>query len=218
MRGRLLAVAAGVGLVVDVLVTFLVAPEAANFRAPLTQRIFYYHVPAAWVAYLAFAVTAFASARHLLRGDLRSDAVALASAEVGAVFGFVALGTGLVWAEQEFLGYTPVEDPQVISLVVLLLAYMAYFVLRGGIEEPVRRRRLAAVYGLLAVLGVPLSYLASKASIHPDFTRPDQELDPRLGLFLLFSTVVFTLVYAALVDVRARLARVEAFVEESEAS
>jgi heme exporter protein C len=209
-----LAWAAGAAMLADVVLTLVVAPQAADFHAPLTQRIFYDHVPAAWVAYLAFGVTAAAGLRHLVRPTPGSDALAVASAEVGTVFSVVALLTGLVWSRQEFLGYDAVRDPKVISLAVVILAYLAYFALRGAIEETARRRRVAAVYGVLALIGVPLSYFASQASIHPDFTRPDESLDPTLGLYLLASTVAFTLLYAALVEARFRLARVEDALEE----
>ena len=211
---RWLIAAAVVAVFAQVALSLVVAPEAANFNAPLTQRILYWHVPAAWAAYLAFAVTAAASAWLLWREDDRADALALASAEVGTLFGAIALATGLVWSRQEFLNYSPLEDPKVVTLAVLLLTYLAYFALRGALDEPRRRRRLAAVFGLLAVLGVPLSYLASRASIHPDFTRPDESLDPRLGAILGASTLSFTLLYAALVAVRVRLARVQERLEE----
>lgn len=206
-----LAVAA---MAVQVPLALVVAPEAANFSAPLTQRIFYYHVPAAWAAYLAFALTSAASAWHLWRRDARSDALAVAGAEVGALFGTMALLTGLVWAGQEFLGYSALEDPKVITLAVLILSYLAYLALRANVDEPQRRARLAAVFGLLSFVGVPLSYLASRASIHPDFTRPEQSLDARLGVILAASTLVFTLLFAALVQVRYRIARLEARKEE----
>lgn len=200
-----LAVAA---VIVQLPLALLVAPPAANFNAPLTQRILYYHVPAAWVAYLAFAVTAVASAWVLLRDDARADRLAVASAEVGTVFGAIALVTGLIWATQEFFGYSALEDPKVITLGVLLAAYLAYFALRSNLEDE-KRARLSAVFGLLALIGVPLSYLASRASVHPDFAREDESLHWTLGLILLYSTIAFTLLYAALVAMRVRLLRLE---------
>jgi heme exporter protein C len=223
MRGRegstrrtpWLLVAAILAVLVQIPVALVFAPPFAGFNAPLTQRIFYYHVPAAWIAYLGFGVTAAASAWHLHRKTPRSDQVARAGAEVGTLFAIIALGTGLLWSGQEFLGYSAVEDPQVISLVVVILSYLGYFALRRGIDEPRRRGRLAAVYGLLAVVGVPLSYRASKVSIHPDFTRPEQTLDPLLWALLLGSMAAFTLLFAALVQLRARLAAIEDFAEES---
>lgn len=205
-------------MLVDVPLTLFVAPPAANFRAPLTQRIFYYHVPAAWVAYLAFFVTAALGALALWRDApaRRWDALAAASAEVGTVFSLIALATGLVWAKQEFVNYSPFEDAKVISLVVLILAYFAYFALRAGVTERERRARLSAVYGILAFLGVPLSYLASRASVHPDFARSDESLDPRLAVFLVYSLVAFTALYAALARTRLRLANAIEQQEEAD--
>lgn len=215
-----LLAAAAVAMAIQTWLAIAVAPDAANFAAPMTQRIFYYHVPAAWVAYLAFGVTAAASALVLYdprapRLGPRADALAVASAEIGLVFSLVALVTGLVWARQEFLGYSPLEDPKVITLGVVVLSYLAYFALRSGIDEPARRQRLAAVFGVLALVGVPLSYFASRASLHPDFTRPEESLAPELRWILLASVAAFTLLYAALATLRYRIARVERHLEEN---
>lgn len=216
MRIPPLLVAALALMALHVPLSLVVAPGLEGFRAPLTSRIFHYHVPSAWVAYLAFACTAACSAWHLRTRSPRADRLARAHAEMGTLFALVALGTGLVWARQEFLGYRAVEDPQVIGLCVLILAYLGYFALRSGVDDPPRRARLAGVYGLLAFIGVPLSYLASKASIHPDFTRPEQELAPVLWAHLLLGALTFTVLHFALVQVRARLALVEDALEQEE--
>lgn len=189
--------------------SLLVAPEAENFRAPLTQRIFYWHVPSAWVAYLAFAVTAFASARHLASRDPAQDRLAAASAEVGLVFSLIALGTGLTWAQAEFTGYEPLQDAKVVTLLVLILAYFAYLALRAAVDDPTKRGRTAAVFGLLSFLAVPLSYFASRVSLHPDFTRPEQSLAPELGMILGVSVLLFTLAYVAFAWHRVKLAASE---------
>lgn len=205
---------AGVAVVADVWLALWVAPEAAGFHAPLTQRIFYFHVPAAWVAYLAFLVTSASCVMLLWRRDERWDAIAASSAEIGLVLAVVALVTGLIWAGQEFIGYSPLEDPKLITLAVLILSYLAYFTLRGSVAEREKRARLSAVFGILSFIGVPLSFLASRASVHPDFTRSDSSLDWALGKYLLFSTLVFTLVYAALLQARLTLWRLEAALGE----
>jgi heme exporter protein C len=172
----------------------------------MTQRIFYYHVPSAWVAYLAFAVTAAASARYLWRPDAAADRLARASAEIGTLFAGIALLTGLLWSRVAFTGaYNPIQDAKVLSLVVLLLSYLGYLSLRSGVEDAARRGRLAAVFGLLAFIGVPLSYLASKLSVHPDFTQPSQGLSRELGMLLGLAVIVFTVLYACLVAERVRL-------------
>lgn len=198
------------GLLGVVALAFFVAPDAANFQARLTQRIFYFHVPSAWVAYLAFTVTAYGSARFLASRDARHDRLAAASAEVGLVFSAIALVTGVVWSSVEFFGsYSPFTDAKVVTLVVVILAYLAYLTLRSGVDDPQRRGRLSAVFGLLAFAGVPLSYLASKVSLHPDFTRPDESLSAELGMILGVSVMLITLLYAALTAHRLRLLEIE---------
>jgi heme exporter protein C len=196
-----------------VVVALAVAPAAEGFAAPRTQRIFYFHVPAAWVGYLAFAVTAAASALYLRSPEPRWDRLAAASAEVGTLFSVIALVTGLVWARVEFIGYSPFTDAKVITLVALILAYLAYLALRSGIEEPERRGRVAATFGIAALVGVPLSYVASRISIHPDFTRPESSLGAELATVLVFGVLAFTLLYASLTWLRYDLAAVEARLE-----
>lgn len=210
---RILLWAAIFAMLVQIPLALVVAPAAENFVAPMTQRIFYSHVPAAWAAYLAFGVTALGCAMTLAARGERWERLAVASAETGMLLGAIALATGLVWASQEFLGYRALEDPKVITLGVLLASYLAYFALRANLDEPDRRARVSSVFGLLALLGVPLSYLASRVSIHPDFTRADESLDWRLGVVLLYSMLAFTLLYAALVALRMRILKLETMRE-----
>lgn len=205
-----LAWIAAIAMAADVAVTLFVAPTLAGFNAPLTSRLLYWHVPSAWIAYAAFGVAAAASAAQLRRPGPRADAYAVASAEAGVLFATIALVTGLLWSTQEFGGsYRAAQDPAVLALAFLILSYVAYFALRASIEERPRRRRLAAVYGILAFIGVPLSYLAIRSTVHPDFTRPDQALAPELRAYLLGSALAIGLLYAALVQARARLALAE---------
>ena len=58
------------------------------------QRIFYYHVPSAWTAFLLFAINFVASVVYLIRRSVKADIIALVTAEVGVVFCTVVLVTG----------------------------------------------------------------------------------------------------------------------------
>lgn len=198
-----------------VLVAGILWGELAGFRAPLTSRIFYVHVPSAWVAYLAFGVAAVASARVL--ADKRAetaDLVALAAVEVGALFAGVALVTGAVWARAEFGGdYVLVRDPKLVTTLVLELAYLGYLALRRSVDDPPRRARLAAVYGIAALVGVPASYLANRATTpHPDFLAGTELAPSAMGL-LFGALAAFTFLAAVLAALRFDLARVEATLE-----
>lgn len=205
----LLSIAAAASALAIPLLALRVAPPAQGFVAPLSYRLLYVHVPTAWAAYLAFLVTFVGSLLHLHQrrqsdqAGLGADRVAAASAEVGTLFATIALGTGLLWARVEFLAYDPFTDPKVVTLVVLLLAYVGYLALRGTVEDRRDRARLASGYGLAAFLAVPMSYLASRVSLHPDFTTPEQSLAPALRWVLLASTLAATILYAHLTLHRA---------------
>src|SRR3954462_13378175 len=68
-------------------------------RQGAAQKIFYIHVPAAWVAFLAFLLVAVASGIYLWLRDPRLDRFAESSAEVGVIFTTVVLITGPLWAK-----------------------------------------------------------------------------------------------------------------------
>ncbi|UCF08308.1 MAG: cytochrome c biogenesis protein CcsA, partial [Thermoplasmata archaeon] len=61
-------------------------PLNKDFYAPHAQKIFYFHVPAAWVSYLAFGVVFLGSVQLLRTNDKKWDTLGLASAEIGVVF------------------------------------------------------------------------------------------------------------------------------------
>ena len=122
------------------------------------QRIFYYHLPSAWVAFLLFFVNFLASVWYLVRAHSAADALALASAEVGVSFCTIVLITGPIWA-RPIWGIWWTWDARLTSTLVLWLIYVSYLVLRhyatGG-QVPV----LAAVLGIFGFVDVPIVYMA----------------------------------------------------------
>src|SRR4051812_19991960 len=76
---------------------FLVAREANAESGGQLQRIFYFHVPSAFVGYLAFGVTFMASIAYLRTNSRRWDLIAHGSAEIGVVFFAIVLITGPIW-------------------------------------------------------------------------------------------------------------------------
>jgi heme exporter protein C len=134
-------------------------------------RIIIMHVPTAWVTSLAFAVSAIYSALYLWRRNPDHDAGAVAAAEVGFVFCILATVTGAIFA-QIVWGVFWNWDPRETSILVLLLIYAAYFALRSAIDDPMRRRRLSAVYNLFAAVTMPfLLFVAprvAESTLHPN--------------------------------------------------
>ena len=174
-------------------------------------RLLYVHVPSAWLAYLAFVVTAAASALYLLRKQhaLGWDRLAGASAEVGVLFMAITLVTGSLWGRLTW-GVFWEWDARLTTTAFLFVTYVGYLAVRrlGGTHE--QRARRSAVLALLAVLEIPLVHWSVRLwrSLHQEATvlRPDGDVKmDGLMLFTLFVGVIaFTLMYAWLVVHRQR--------------
>lgn len=175
------------------------------------QKIFYIHVPAAWVAFLAFFLVAVASGVYLWIRDQQLDRFAESSAEVGVVFTTVVLVTGPLWAKPIWGTYWAWWDVRLVSTLFLWFIYVSYIVLRGAIESPTLRARYAAVLGILGALLIPFIHLSVYlfATMHPlpIVGKPSAPSLPNEMLkTLLLSLVSFTLLYFAFVRSRYRYA------------
>ena len=201
-----IAAAAVIGTVIRVaLFTPLEAKQGA------AQKIFYIHVPAAWVAFLAFGLVAIASGVYLWLGDRRLDRFAESSAEVGVVFTTVVLITGPLWAKPIWGAWWAWWDVRLVSTLFLWFIYIAYLVLRGAVESPELRARYSAVLGILGALLIPFVHLSVYmfATMHPKpiIGKPDRpSLPNEMLLTFLIAMVSFTLLYVAFVRSRYRFA------------
>lgn len=199
---RSLAWLAG-GLAVAATVTggLLAPPDEVQGAA---QRLMYLHVPAAWVAYAAFAVVLAASAAYLMGGDLRWDRFARAAAELGVLLTATAIATGSLWGHLVW-GTWWAWDPRLVSTALLLLTYAGYLALRRALAERTgagdgadhRVARPAAVVGIAGFLLVPVVHFSVVwwRSLHQPATvlaphRPP--IDPRMGAALLLAVAAAT--------------------------
>ncbi|MDW8215376.1 MAG: cytochrome c biogenesis protein [Roseiflexaceae bacterium] len=164
--GKLLV---GVWLAGVTIATFVVIPPYQGLGD--AGRIVIVHVPTAWVAVIAFTVSAVYSALYLRRRRPDDDAKATAAAEGGLIFTLLATLTGMVFSQIAW-GVFWNWDPRQVTILILLLIYAALFALRSAIDEPERRRRLAAVYGLFAFVTMPfLMFVAprmAESTLHPN--------------------------------------------------
>src|SRR5213592_3248472 len=185
----------------------------AAFFTPLeakqgaAQKIFYIHVPAAWVAFLAFLLVAVASGVYLWLRDQRLDRFAESSAEVGVVFTTVVLITGPLWAKPIWGTYWAWWDVRLVSTLFLWFIYVSYIVLRGAIESPTLRARYSAVLGILGAFLIPFIHLSVYlfATMHPMpiVGKPSKpSLPNQMLVTLLISLASFTLLYFAFVRSR----------------
>ncbi|MCA1646746.1 MAG: cytochrome c biogenesis protein CcsA [Chloroflexi bacterium] len=176
-------------------------------------RILYFHVPMAWVAFLAFFVVFAASIAYLRTRNERWDHLGRASAEVGLVFTTLVLITGAIWG-YPIWGTWWSWDPKLTTTLILWFMYLAYLMVRSYAEAP-RGPRYAAVVGIVAFFDVPIVYLSSYwwRTLHPPAAiGPLAQQQPSASIvwLLLVSLLAFTVFYAFLVRMRAEIDENEA--------
>ncbi len=187
-----------------------VAGYAALFLAPtertmgLVQRIFYFHVPSAWTAFVAFFLVFVANIAYLLGRRPRWDWLGVSAAEVGLAFCTVVLVTGPIWARPVW-GIWWTWDARLTSTFVLWVLYASYLLLRTLVADPERRAVVSAVFGIFAFLDVPLVYVSIRLwrTQHPQPViagGTGSGLDPHMWL-------VFLICWAALLGLMALLLR-----------
>jgi heme exporter protein C len=202
---------AATGTVATALIVGLVVP--ADAVQGTVQRIMYAHVPSAWLAYLAFIVTLIGSVAYLATRRLRWDRLAGSSAELGVVFTGLALATGSIWGKPVW-GVWWTWDARLVLTAAMFFIYLGYLALRRAIDDPVRRAGRSAIFGIVAVVQIPLVHFSVVwwRGLHqpPTVIRPDgPQMDPPLLFALLMAVVAFTVVYAALLRRRIELSDLE---------
>ena len=182
------------------------------------QRIFYYHVPSAWTAFLLFLVNLVASVAYLIRRNPKADALAVVSAEVGVVFCTIVLVTGPIWARPVW-GIWWTWDVRLTTTLVLWLIYVSYLVLRrfsDSAQTPV----MAAVLAIFGALDVPLVYFSIWffRTQHPQpVVGGGGSLDPRMWHVLLINWLAFSCFAFLVCWSRYRLELLQREVEEAHA-
>jgi len=215
-RSRLLT---GLGAVA--LISFVAALGAALFYAPTertmghAQRIFYFHVPSAWIAFLAFFVVCAASILVLWKGERKWDILAVSSAELGVLFATLVLITGPLWAKTAW-GIWWVWDARLTATLVLWLIYVGYLMLRAYVEDPARRARLSAVLGIVGAADIPFIVLSVQwwRTQHPTLILTERgSLAPEMIQTLMLALLSFSLVYVYLLLRRVRVERAKDTLE-----
>ena len=184
------------------------------------QRIFYYHVPSAWTSFLCFFANFIASIVYLAWRNLKADAFAVSTAEVGVVFCTVVLVTGPLWARPVW-GIWWTWDARLTTTLVLWLIYVSYLILRRystGQATPT----LAAALAIFGFLDVPIVYMSIRwwRTQHPQPVIAGGQgsgLDPRMWAAVLWNWAAFMALAALLIWVRYRLERARQDLDEAHA-
>jgi heme exporter protein C len=187
------------------------------------QRLMYLHVPTAWLAYLAFFVTALASALYLWpRTRARIwDRLAGVSAELGVMFTALTLMLGSLWGRAVW-GVWWAWDARLVTTAVLFFLYLGYLALRRVSGDPATGAKRNAIAALIAFIDVPIVHFSVNwwRTLHQQATVFNPALNPEIhGVMawtLWLGVLSFTLLYLFLLDRRYRLAALEDDLDDRE--
>ncbi len=212
-----LTIVSGVLMLAALYMALIWAPPALNLTTPAeqyAQRIFYFHVPSAWVGFLAFIVAAVASLLYLITRNAKWDKWGLASVEIGLAFFTMVMLSGPIWAKPTWNVWWT-WDPRLTISTISWLLYIGYLMLRGAIDSPERQARFGAIYALIASMSIPLNWMAIRwwRTIHPAVIMPAQNTSARgefgmsanIQTTLMFCLFAFTVLYVTLMVHRVNL-------------
>jgi heme exporter protein C len=184
---------------------FMYVPNDATLG--LIQRIFYFHVASAWNALLAFTVVFGASLAYLAKGERRWDALALSAAEIGVLFTTLVLITGPIWGKVSWNQWWT-WDPRLTTTLILWFIYLAYLLVRMAADEPEKRARFAAVFGIIGFVDVPIVFFSIRwwRTIHPIvISWQGAAMEPSMLRTMIVSFVAFSFLFLYLLVNRLRV-------------
>lgn len=186
------------------------------------QRVFYFHVGTAWVGLVGFVLAAIAGVAYLITKDMRWDRFEVAAVEVSTMFFFLTIVLGSIWARPAWNTWWT-WDPRLTTAAVTELIYIAYFMLRAGIEDPEKRARFGAVYTLLGGLSAPITFMVIRLfrTIHPVVVGSQSaeaqggfDMSGDMVTAMLVALGAFTIIFIDLMWHRIRVGRLEETVEQ----
>lgn len=201
-------------VVLGLYMAFIYAPTEQTMGE--VQRIFYFHLPLAWIGFLAFFIVFLGGVIYLGTGKLKWDNLAHSSAEIGVIFSTLVLITGSIWASRAWNTWW-VWEPRLTTMLILWMIYLGYIMVRKSVESAERRARLAAVIGIAGFVDVPIVFMAIRwwRTQHPLLiTSEGMGLAPPMAATLFVCMAAFTLLYVYLLLQRVRLGLVENKIEE----
>lgn len=187
-------------------------------------RIYFFHIPVAWVTVLSFLLSSLYGIRYLVKRQRLDDHRAANAATLGIVFCLLATVTGAIFARVTWGAFWN-WDPRETTIFFLLLFYAAYFALRAAVADEERRATLAAAYNILGLVVVPLLVfvaprMAELAGLHPNelLIGGQGGMSPPVRRVFLAALAGFTGVFVWVLDLANRTARLgEALADDEEA-
>lgn len=211
-------VLATVTLLIAVYMAFIYAPtDATQGNA---QRIFYVHVPMAWLAYLAYGLLFVGSAGYLWKRKGSFDRLARSSAEIGFLFTTLVLITGSLWG-RPIWGTWWQWEARLTTTLVLWFIYLGYFMVRSFAGDEERGARFAAVLALVGAIDIPIIHMSVRwwRTLHPEpiVVNTSPNLPDSMLVTLLVSFVGFTIFFAHLMIQKMKIEAARDALAEREA-
>ncbi|MGE4318578.1 MAG: cytochrome c biogenesis protein CcsA [Deferribacterales bacterium] len=206
MKNKILDISAVSFIVIALYMALVWAPTEKVMGA--VQRIFYFHVASAWIAFFAFFITFVFSILFLMKQDYRFDDIAESSAEIGIMFCTIVLITGPIWA-RPIWGVWWTWDPRLTTTTILWFIYAGYIMLRKFIEEADKRAKFAAAIGIIGFIDVPIVFFSIRwwRTIHPNVVQKGGGgLHPDMLKAMLMAIFAFSLLYLAMMVKRVTIA------------
>ena len=187
----------------------------SDINQGVVQRIFYIHVPVAWVSMVAIVGVAAASVLYLTTKREHWDRLAVSLAEVGVMFGAVMLISGMIWAKPVWEVWWTGEA-KLTTALILFFIYVAYLMFRSYFPAGDQRMRLSAIIAIIGAIDTPIIYYASVLwqEAHPPLVigpvaEEENLVAMQIGLTFLVSLIAFTFLFFSLLAARLGLARME---------
>jgi heme exporter protein C len=190
-------------------VIFLQLPDEMEQGA--IYRIIFFHVPDAWTAFLCFFAAMVASVLYLAKQELKYDAFAASATEVGLAFGVANLVTGMIWGRVIWNVWWA-WDARLTTMLVGLLIYAGYLMLRRAIEEPTERAKMAAVLSIFAFADVPVIFFSIRwwrNQQHPNAVVETGKMAPEMRRMLFANWIPLLLLAVVFLMIRMEQERTQ---------
>lgn len=186
------------------------------------QKIFYFHVGCAWVAFLAFFVVGYFSVSNLIKPKMNHFIYAGISAEIGVLFTTITLITGMFWGRISWNVWWSWE-PRLVTTLILWFIYVAYLFIRRMDGSWEKIAKLSSVFGIIGCLNVPIVFMATRwwnSKLHPVVLGKGKNetgggLEPEMLITLLFSIFTISILYIFLMRKGSQIEKMRVIVKES---
>lgn len=184
----------------------------------VVQKIFYFHVASAWVAFFAFFIVCVFSIMFLVKRKRIYDVIAGVSAEIGVIYTAIVLTTGPIWGRSAWNAWWSWE-PRLTTTLILFFMYIAYIMIRKMDGAWEKKARLASVFGIISFINVPIVFMSIRwwnTKLHPVVIGAEETgggLESSMVFALVFTVFTMTVLYFVFLQKGVYIERLQIQVE-----